>query len=382
MTSLANGLGLYIHWPFCARICPYCDFNVYRPKGQEEALLEAILSDMQAWREMTGARHLATIHFGGGTPSLLTGAQIGRLLEQAEVLWGFDSDIEIGLEANPADRERYAEHAAAGINRLSVGVQSLDDAALKTLGRDHDSAGAIAAIDAAMRACERVSVDMIYALAGQTTEGWEAELKTVLAFGAGHISPYQLTIESGTAFGKRTQRGEQLDSPVDLAADLYELTQEICSAAGLDAYEISNHARTVADQSRHNRLYWEGGDWIGIGPGAHGRLGSAKAGGRLASIAQLRPKSYLDGVAQSGNGLVSREVLSADEERAERILMGMRLAEGLDLHHLQATTGLSIDTGALDRLLSQSLVERAGERIRLSPAGRIFADRISGELVP
>tara|TARA_R110000868_G_scaffold45045_3_gene149871 strand:+ start:9714 stop:10862 length:1149 start_codon:yes stop_codon:yes gene_type:complete len=382
MTSLATGLGLYIHWPFCARICPYCDFNVYRPKGQEDALLAAILTDMQAWREMTGPRRLATIHFGGGTPSLLTGSQIGRLLEQAEALWGFEPGIEIGLEANPADRERYAEQAAAGINRLSVGVQSLDDAALKMLGRDHDSAGARAAIDAALAACERVSVDMIYALSGQTIEGWEAELKTVIGFGAGHISPYQLTIETGTAFGKRTQRGEQLDSPVDLAADLYELTQEICAAAGLAAYEISNHARTVADQSRHNRLYWEGGDWIGIGPGAHGRLGSASSGGRLASIAQLRPKSYIDGVALSGHGLVSRETLSSDEERAERILMGMRLAEGLDLQHLEAMTGHSIDTEALERLISQSLVERAGARVRLSPAGRIFADRISGELVP
>ncbi len=222
MIPLADALGLYIHWPYCARICPYCDFNVYRPKGQEDALLEAILADMSHWRTRTGARPLTSLHFGGGTPSLMTGAQIERLVSHAESLWGLEAEAEIGLEANPNNVDHYADFIAAGINRLSVGVQSLDDAALKQLGRDHDGALARRAIERAMSVCERVSIDMIYARAGQTAKSWEDELREILAFGAGHISPYQLTIEARTAFGRRAARGEQLDSPEELAADLYD----------------------------------------------------------------------------------------------------------------------------------------------------------------
>ena len=382
MIPLADALGLYIHWPYCARICPYCDFNVYRPKGQEDALLEAILADMSHWRTRTGARPLTSLHFGGGTPSLMTGAQIDRLVSHAESLWGLEAEAEIGLEANPNNVDHYADFIAAGINRLSVGVQSLDDAALKQLGRDHDGALARRAIERAMAVCERVSIDMIYSRAGQTAKSWEDELREILAFGAGHISPYQLTIEARTAFGRRAARGEQLDSPEELAADLYELTHEICEAAGLATYEISNHARSPADQSRHNRLYWEGGDWIGVGPGAHGRVGSASETGRLACEARPQPKAYLDAVAASGHGLANTEALSAADERAERILMGLRLSEGLDLQVLQRKTGLTLDLAAFERLSSQGLVERVADRIRLLPAGRIFADRISGELVP
>ena len=382
MKQLADALGLYVHWPYCARICPYCDFNVYRPKGQEDALLDAILADMTGWRARTGERPLASIHFGGGTPSLMTGAQIERLITHAEALWGLDEGVEIGLEANPNNVEHFGDFISAGINRLSVGVQSLDDAALKLLGRDHDSALARQAIERAMTLCDRVSIDMIYARTGQTARSWEAELREILAFGAGHISPYQLTIEARTAFGRRTARGEQLDSPEELAADLFELTHEICDAHGLAAYEISNHARSPADQSRHNRLYWEGGDWIGVGPGAHGRIGAARETGRLACEARLQPKAYLDAVAQTGSGLATTEALSAADERAERILMGMRLSDGLDLEALQRKTGLTIDLDALERLSGQGLVEQISGRVRLLPAGRIFADRISGELVP
>tara|TARA_R110002073_G_scaffold7591_4_gene43148 strand:+ start:721 stop:1875 length:1155 start_codon:yes stop_codon:yes gene_type:complete len=382
MNPLADALGLYVHWPYCARICPYCDFNVYRPKGQEDALLEAILADMTHWRELGGARSLASIHFGGGTPSLMTGAQIERLISHAETLWGLDDGAEIGLEANPNNVEHFGDFIAAGINRLSVGVQSLEDAALKQLGRDHDGPLARRAIERAMAVCDRVSIDMIYARAGQTAKSWEAELCEILAFGAGHISPYQLTIEARTAFGRRAARGEQLDSPEGLAADLFELTHEICDAHGLAAYEISNHAREPADQSRHNRLYWEGGDWIGVGPGAHGRIGSASETGRQACEARAQPKAYLDAVAASASGVATREILTAADERAERILMGMRLSDGLDLDVLQRKTGLTIDQTACDRLSAQGLVERVANRIRLLPAGRIFADRISGELVP
>jgi len=382
MTALADALGLYVHWPYCARICPYCDFNVYRPKGQEDALLDAILTDMTDWRQHTGARKLVSIHFGGGTPSLMTGVQIGRLIDHAEQLWGLEDGAEIGLEANPNNIDNFADIVAAGVNRLSVGVQSLEDAALTQLGRDHDGALARRAIERAMLLCDRVSIDMIYARAGQTAASWEAELSDVLAFGVSHISPYQLTIEARTAFGRRASRGEQLDSPVELAADLFELTHDICDAHGLLAYEISNHARTAEDQSRHNRLYWEGGDWIGVGPGAHARIGSASATGRLACEARAQPKAYIDAVTGTGSGLGANERLSAADERAERILMGMRLDDGLDLDVLQRKTGLTIDTEALQRLGAQGLVGQRGVRVQLLPAGRIFADRISGELVP
>ena len=382
MKHLADALGLYVHWPYCARICPYCDFNVYRPKGQEDALLAAILADMTDWRARTGARPLASIHFGGGTPSLMTGAQIERLIAHSDALWGLDAGAEIGLEANPNNVEHFGDFISAGVNRLSVGVQSLDDAALKLLGRDHDGALARRAIDRAMTLCDRVSIDMIYARAGQTAQAWEAELREILAFGAGHVSPYQLTIEARTAFGRRTARGEQLDSPDDLAADMFEITREVCDAHGLAAYEISNHARSPDDESRHNRLYWEGGDWIGVGPGAHGRIGSARETGRLACEARAQPKAYLDAVALTGSGLAGVEELTAADERAERILMGMRLSDGLDLEVLQRKTGLMIDHAALARLSGQGLVEQNPGRVRLLPAGRIFADRISGELVP
>ncbi|SDM19673.1 radical SAM family heme chaperone HemW [Maricaulis salignorans] len=382
MNPLADALGLYVHWPYCARICPYCDFNVYRPKGQEDALLEAILADMSHWRARSGARPLASLHFGGGTPSLMTGAQIERLIAHAETLWGLAPGAEIGLEANPKDVDHFGDFIAAGVNRLSIGVQSLDDVALKQLGRDHDGPLARRAIERAMAVCDRVSIDMIYARAGQSAKSWEAELREILAFGAGHISPYQLTIEARTAFGRRAARGEQLDSPEELAADLYELTHEICEAHGLAAYEISNHARTPADQSHHNRLYWEGGDWIGVGPGAHGRIGSSGETGRQACEARAQPKAYLDAIAATGCGVGEAETLSAADERAERILMGMRLADGLDLDVLQRKTGLGIDAAAFERLSAQGLVEQSGGRIRLLPAGLIFADRISGELVP
>jgi len=382
VSDLANSLGLYVHWPYCARICPYCDFNVFRPKGDDDALLGAILDDMAGWREITGSRKLASLHFGGGTPSLMRAEQIERLIAHAEKLWGFEAGAEIGLEANPKDHDQYADFASAGINRLSVGVQSFDDGALKQLGRDHDAALGVRSIEAAKSAVERVSIDLIYALAEQSLMQWRSELKQALAFGVGHISPYQLTIEARTAFGKRAERGEVLASPEDMAADFFDLTQEVCEQAGFPAYEISNHARSVADQSRHNRLYWQGGDWIGVGPGAHGRLGRFSQAGRQALSTQLRPKDYIEAVAKTGSGLEETEKLSVEDELAERILMGMRLSSGLDRHVLRQATGLDVDPVALKRLGDEGYLQQSGDRISLTARGRLFADRLSGELVP
>lgn len=375
--DLGNALGLYVHWPYCARICPYCDFNVYRPKGDDEALLAAILEDMAAWRERTGARALVSLHFGGGTPSLMRPDQLEQVIATAQSLWGFVPGAEIGLEANPKDLSGFADMASAGINRLSLGVQSFKDETLTALGRDHDADLGRASIEAAQSVFSRVSLDLIYARAGQTPEDWAIELETALASGVGHLSPYQLTVEPATAFGKRAQRGETLTVTDDDGADLFDLTRDLCEAAGLPAYEISNHARSYADQSVHNRLYWAGGDWIGVGPGAHGRLGRFAAGGRLATEARRRPGDYLTGPQRH-----EETRLSVEDEVAERILMGMRVSEGLDLDGLRAATGGSVDAQGLDRMIRQGFVEQDETRVRLTRDGRLLADGVSGELVP
>ncbi len=375
-------LGLYVHWPYCARICPYCDFNVYKASGgTPDALTEALLADLDHWRTRTGPRPLASVHFGGGTPSLMTPAQIEAVLARADALWGFTPGAEIGLEANPKEAASFAGLASAGINRLSLGVQALDDASLARLGRDHDAAGALRALEAAQALFARLSIDLIYAREGQSPEDWAAELSRVLAMGLGHLSLYQLTIEPGTAFARQAERGRLTPPGDDDAADMYALTQELTEAAGLPAYEISNHARTRADQSVHNRLYWEGADWIAIGPGGHARVGAHISGGRLAAEAARRPADY---IARAASGAAHEiEVLSARDEAVERVLMGMRLVdEGLDLAALKALTGYEVDAEGLALALSRGQVRRDGARLILTPAGRIFADAVAGGLAP
>lgn len=380
--DLSSALGVYVHWPYCSRICPYCDFNVYRPKNDGEDLVAAICRDLEAWREKTGGRPLTSLHFGGGTPSLMSPHQVERVIATADRLWGLEPDAEIGLEANPNEAGRFAELVAAGINRLSLGVQSLDTRVLARLGRDHDTEMARRAVDSAQATDARVSVDMIYAHSGQTLEAWSAELDRVIGFGTGHVSAYQLTIEPGTAFGKRADRGEVFGVEEDLAADLYELTDSRLTQAGLALYEISNFARSAGDQSRHNRLYWEGGDWVGVGPGAHGRLGRACGSGRLSTAAHRRPADYVSAVVSGGTGVDTAETLTAEDERAERILMGLRIALGLDRAILRRTTGLDVDEAQLDRFERNGLLIREGDRLRLTPEGRLLADGISMALVP
>jgi len=379
---MTPALGLYVHWPYCARICPYCDFNVYRARGDDEALVDAICSDLAAWREMTGPRTIHSVHFGGGTPSLLSPAYMERLIETAERLWGFEAEIEIGLEGNPNDHARFAGLADAGINRMSLGVQSFNDTALKGLGRDHDGDTARHAIDAAQAAFARVSFDMIYALEGQSLMDWRADLEAALSFETGHLSLYQLTIEPGTAFERRVMRGDLAVPDSDLGADLYELTQELCAQAGLTAYEVSNHARTPEDRSRHNRLYWRGEDWIGVGPGAHGRLGAFSHGNRLATEAVRRPAEYIAQIKASGRGYIEDTYLTAREEAVERVLMGLRVVEGLDLNRLRSATGLDINPGAARAHAGQGLLEFDDARVALTTEGRLFADRIASDLTP
>ena len=383
MTQAEDRLGLYVHWPYCARICPYCDFNVYKAaNGTPQALVEAMLTDLEQWRDRIGARKLASLHFGGGTPSLMDPGDVAAILERADALFGFEPGAEIGLEANPNEAARFEGLAAAGVKRVSLGVQALDDESLTALGRDHDAAAGLAAFEAARAQFDRVSFDLIYARQGQGPADWERELRQALALQPDHLSAYQLTIEPGTAFHKRAERGDLIPPVEDAAADMFEITQDLTEAAGLPAYEVSNHARTPRDQSVHNRLYWEGADWIGIGPGAHSRVGSAAKGGRLAAVAARKPAAYIAGAAAGTAQKI--ETLSGRDEAIERTLMGLRLVEeGLKPARIEALTGVALDMDSAVGLCVQGVLnEGPGGRLHLTRRGRIYADRIAEMIAP
>ena len=375
-------LGVYVHWPYCARICPYCDFNVYRDRGRTDepaALAHAIEDDLAAQAALTGPRELVSVYFGGGTPSLMAPDAMGRILDRARSLWSPAADLEVTLEANPTDAEtdRFAAFAAAGATRLSLGLQSLDDAALRFLGRNHDAAAGRRAAAAARRAFPRLSVDLIYARPGQTAEDWREELARAADLGAEHVSPYQLTIESGTAFGRAARRGQLVTPDEDLGADLYETTQAVLSAAGFDAYEVSNHARGEAARSRHNLVYWRGHDYVGAGPGAHGRL--TLGGVRRATVAAARPADYIARVRDTGAGFETDEALSPVEAAEERVLMGLRIDEGVAFDEV-AALGLSADTPKVAALRELGLLAADEGRLRATPAGRRVLDRLTAEL--
>lgn len=372
-----DSLALYVHWPYCARICPYCDFNVVRDRGRVEeqaGLVQAILTDMEAQSRLVGPRRLASIFFGGGTPSLMPPEAVAAVIARARALFPPAGDIEITLEANPTDAEagRYAALAAAGINRLSMGVQSFDDTALKFLGRDHSAAEARRAVQTAGRAFPRLSIDLIYARPGQSVADWTAELTTALDLGFEHISPYQLTIEPTTAFGRAFARGTLTPPDEDLAASLYEATQDVLERAGFEAYEVSNHARDVAARSSHNLHVWRGGDYLGLGPGAHGRL--TLAGERIATVAHRRIADYVAGVA-AGAPWAERETLDVQGAAEERVLLGMRTVEGVPLALLQ-TLGLSETTGPLADLIGDGFLSHQDSRIAATARGRPLLDAV------
>lgn len=374
-------LGLYVHWPYCARICPYCDFNVYRARGADSgALIAAILADLERWRALTGRRRLTSLHFGGGTPSLMAARDIAAVIEAADRLWGFEPKPEIGLEANPKESARFTDIAAAGVERLSLGVQALDDDSLKRLGRDHSAAEGLGAYERARSLFARTSLDLIYGREGQSARDWERELAAALARAPDHMSLYQLTIEPGTAFARQFARGELTPPSADAAGRMFEIAQALTAMAGLQGYEISNHARGEAHRSRHNRLYWIGGDWIGVGPGAHSRLGAQARAGRAGYEALARPHAYVDAVRASAAH--AREALSALAEAQERVLMGLRIAEGLDRTRLRALTGLDIDEGAAHGHVEAGRIALSTERVALTPTGRLFADRVAFDLAP
>ena len=377
------GFGLYIHWPYCTRICPYCDFNVYAAKDRDTgALEEALLTDLARHRSrLPGHPPLGSIYFGGGTPSLMTPAQIAALIERATALFGAETDVEITLEANPVDitPERLEAWRQAGVNRLSLGLQSLDDAALSFLGRDHDRAMARRAVRQALAVYDNVSIDLIYARPGQSLASWKTELSEALSLGAPHLSLYELTIEERTAFGKQAARGDLVPMPDDDQADLYEVTQDICNAHGLPAYEVSNHARSKAYRSRHNLTYWRGGDWLGIGPGAHGRL--TMDGDRVATRAALKPADYISEISPLSDK-VEGERLSPLDTARELLALGLRSNEGVNLANIADVTGTPLDRETLRTLENNGLVYRTGQMLALTPQGRLLADRIAAELSP
>ena len=370
-------LALYIHWPYCSRICPYCDFNVVRDRGRTDeqgAVVAAILADMEAQATLTGPRRLASIFFGGGTPSLMDPAAVAAVIDRARALFPPSGPIEISLEANPTDAEagRFAALADAGVNRLSMGVQALDDASLAFLGRNHSAAEARRAVAVAARAFPRLSIDLIYARPGQTVETWTAELTEALDLGFEHVSPYQLTIEPTTAFGRAVARGAWTPPDEDLAAALYETTQSVLETAGFEAYEVSNHARGNAARSAHNLHVWRGGDYLGVGPGAHGHL--TLKGVRTATVAHRRIGDYVAGVT-AGAPWSERMALSAAEAAEERVLLGLRTVEGVPLA-VFAALGLTPSGPPLADLLADGFLAPSGDRVVATPRGRPVLDGV------
>ncbi|MFN7263477.1 MAG: radical SAM family heme chaperone HemW [Phenylobacterium sp.] len=377
----APGFGVYVHWPYCARICPYCDFNVHRDRrpGEAATLARALLDDLARRRETTGPRRLTSIFFGGGTPSLMDPGAVAEVIAACRRLWEAGPDLEVSLEANPTDAEagRFAGLAEAGVNRLSLGLQSLEDEALVQLGRNHDAAAGRRATEVALEVFSRVSIDLIYARPDQTPQAWAAELEAALALGAGHISPYQLTIEPGTAFERAVRRGRLAPPDDSGAADLWDVTQERLSTAGFEAYEVSNHARTPTDRSRHNLTYWRGGDWLGVGPGAHGRL--TLDGVRRGQVCAARPADYIAAVAR-GEGEGEIEVLVAPEAAVERVLSGLRLAEGVPF---RALSGLGLSPGhpEVRDLAEAGLLAADPDRLRVTEDGRRLLNAVLERLL-
>ncbi len=373
---------LYIHWPFCLKKCPYCDFNSHVRDGVDHALWrDALLADLRHEADLTGGEPLESVFFGGGTPSLMPPELVAALLAEAERLWGFAPGIEITLEANPSSVEaaKFATLATAGVNRVSLGLQALDDAALQFLGRLHGVAESLAALDVAQRHFGRVSLDLIYARPGQTAAEWQAELARALAFGTHHLSLYQLTIESGTRFATMVRERQFAPLDDDLAADLFTLTREQTAAAGLPAYEISNHAR-LAEESRHNLTYWRYHDYIGVGPGAHGRRNG------FATVRHRKPENWLEAISRHDHGIVEERALGLAEQASEAMLMGLRLAEGIDLAELAArfavTTGELCDPQRFAFYQTQGLLWQDSSRIGVTEAGMPLLDALLGELVP
>ncbi len=376
------GFGIYIHWPFCAAKCPYCDFNSHvRHQPVDQARFAAAFDrEMATMRARTGGRNVDSIFLGGGTPSLMEPETVGAVLESVARYWTVPDGIEITLEANPSSVEaaRFRGYRAAGVNRVSLGVQALNDADLRFLGRLHDVEGALHAIGLAREIFPRLSFDLIYARPHQTLDQWAAELDRAIGYAADHLSLYQLTIEDGTRFQLLHEAGKFVMPEPDHAADLYKLTQEVTAARGLPAYEISNHARPGAE-SRHNLIYWRYGEYVGIGPGAHGRF--VENGERIVTFTEKLPEAWLERVEARGHGITGGERLTRDEEADEFLLMGLRLAEGIDLARYESLSGRSLSSKRIAVLQEERLVAPVGNsRLRATADGMIVLDAVVADL--
>ncbi len=375
------GFGLYVHWPFCQSKCPYCDFNSHVvPQVDQARWRDALCREIRRYADLTPGRVLRSVFFGGGTPSLMTVDTVSAVLDATRGAWTAANDIEITLEANPSsvEAERFAGYRAAGVNRISIGVQALNDPDLRRLGRLHSVSEAERAIALARDTFDRVSLDLIYARQDQTPEAWAAELDRALGFGLDHYALYQLTIEDGTVFRDRLLRGQLRGLPdEDRAVALWDITQERCAAAGLPAYEVSNHAQPGAE-SRHNMIYWQSGDWAGVGPGAHGRL--TLDGQRIATAAERAPGKWLAAV-EAGADPASRDRLGPSERRDELVMMALRTGAGLSLARLEQDSA-GLPPLRTEPLIEAGLIEITGDRLRTTAAGRVLLNAVLAELLP
>ncbi|CAK7258889.1 MULTISPECIES: radical SAM family heme chaperone HemW [unclassified Shinella] len=376
------GFGIYVHWPFCAAKCPYCDFNshVRHQPVDQPRFVQAFLKEMATMRRLTGSRSVTSIFMGGGTPSLMAPETVDAILNGIARHWHVPDGIEITMEANPSsvEAERFRGYRAAGVNRVSLGVQALNDRDLKFLGRLHDVADALKAIRLARDIFPRMSFDLIYARPNQTVEDWDRELKQAVSYAVDHLSLYQLTIEEGTPFYGLHKAGKLVVPDGEQSAVLYEATQEITERENMPAYEVSNHARPGAE-SRHNLTYWRYGDYVGIGPGAHGRL--TTGGAKIATATERKPEAWLERVEAEGHGMIDQELLEREAQADELLLMGLRLKEGVDLARWQTLSGRDPDPDREQFLIEHGFIERLGNsRLRCTPAGMLILDAVVADL--
>ncbi|MCG5241938.1 radical SAM family heme chaperone HemW [Azospirillum doebereinerae] len=381
----APGFAIYIHWPFCKSKCPYCDFNSHvRERVDHARWRAALIRELDHYADLTAGRTVTSVFFGGGTPSLMEPATVGAVLDRIAERWPVAAGLEVSLEANPTsiEADKFRAFRSAGVNRVSLGIQALDDTSLRFLGRQHNAAEATGAIGLAATIFDRFSFDLIYARPGQSVAAWEAELTQALDHAVGHLSVYQLTIEEGTAFFPLHARGELVLPDEDLAGDLYEATQSLLGTAGLPAYEISNHARP-GEESRHNLTYWRYGDYVGVGPGAHGRL--TLDGEKFATRAHRAPEIWLERVERDGHGAATPDPIDRAARGTELMMMGLRLTEGVPLARLAEESGRApldvLDPAALKRLVEGGFLEVDAERLRATHDGRQRLNAVLGNLL-
>jgi putative oxygen-independent coproporphyrinogen III oxidase len=381
VTSSEPAFGIYVHWPFCKAKCPYCDFNshVRHIEVDTMSFARGLISELQWFAQSTQGRNVTSIFFGGGTPSLMPPAAVAAVLDEIAKLWSVSETVEITMEANPTsvEAENFRGYRSAGVNRVSVGVQALNEADLKALGRQHSPDEALAAFRLAAKIFPRVSFDMIYARPQQTTAQWKEELTRALAEQQGHMSLYQLTIEPGTAYFDLHAKGSLVVPDEDRATDMFELTQELTEKAGLNAYEVSNHAKP-GQESRHNLLYWRYGEYVGVGPGAHARIADGE--NRRAIVMEKYPETWRKNVGENGHGIVEDTIVAPKDQASEYLIMGLRISEGIDLARYEKLNGMAMDANKIAGLKSLGLIKREGSQLKATIQGRRLLNALITEL--